>query len=155
MKTLIIYSSKYGGTEKLANIVKENLSGGAEIVDISEQESVDLQKYNGILIGTSIYAGKARKDIINFCIKNLEELLDKKTGIFISCWFEDKLNEYIKVSFPAELIENAEVVHAGIIADPSNMSFLDKLIVKKVAKMKQPVVNIKDDNIKKLADIFD
>jgi menaquinone-dependent protoporphyrinogen oxidase len=150
MDTLVLYSSKYGGTEKIAEILVEEMSREADLINLSRQKEIHLLDYSNIFIGTPIYKGKARKDVMDFCQKNLDILLKKNLGIFISCWFEDKFDKYIQDSFPPALVKQAKIVHAGIEADPSAMSILDRFIVKTVAKMKKPVSNIKRENMKEL-----
>lgn len=150
MDTLVVYSSKYGGTEKIAEILVEELSGDADLINLSQKGDIYLLDYSNVLIGTPIYKGKARKEVIDFCQKNLDILLKKNMGIFISCWFEDKFDTYIQKSFPPDLMKQAKIVHAGIEVDPSAMSLLDRFIVKTVAKMKQPVSNIKHENLQQL-----
>lgn len=150
MKTLIVFSSKYGGTAQMAEELSKMISTSVEVRDLAKNPDPELDEYGAILIGTSIYAGRARKDVRKFCDQNLAKLLHKKTGIFISCWFEDKLDEYIEKSFPAKLVEHSRIVPAGIIVNPSEMSILDRFVVKTIAKIKEPVTQIKQDNLKEL-----
>jgi len=151
MKTLIVFSSKYGGTEKIAQSLMEMLNEDVDLVSLADQSDIQIAGYDNIIIGTPIYAGKARQEVRKFCKNNQNTLLNKNTGIFISCWFSEKVDEYIKDSFPAPLVENSKIVYGGIDANPSEMSFIDKMAVKFIAKIKQPVSDIKKKNLKKLA----
>ncbi|MCF7885059.1 MAG: flavodoxin domain-containing protein [Candidatus Marinimicrobia bacterium] len=153
MKTLIVYASKYGGTGDIAKVLKSKINEDVDLINLKSKSEINLNDYTTVLIGTSIYRGKARQTVINFCAENLDKLLEKNTGIFISCWFDDKIEEYIQSSFPDKLIENSKIVYAGILADPSEMSFLDRVIVKTVAKMKKSVSHIKENNLEQLAAI--
>ena len=150
MKTLIVYSSKYGGTEKIAKILRAEITTAVDTIDLSSSIDIDLDNYENIYIGTPIYAGRARKNIRKFCKNNLSKLQVKNTGIFINCWYKEKLDEYIQNSFQTELIENAEIIYAGIDSNPSEMSWLDRMVVKVVAKMKEAVSDIKHENLRQL-----
>ena len=151
MSTLIVYASKYGGTAKIAEILSEEIKSDVDLRELKTPKNINFDDYDNILIGTPIYAGRARKAIRKFCKNNLEALLTKNVGIFINCWFHDKLEEYIQNSFPAELVEEAKIVYAGIESDPSEMSWLDRLVVKTVAKRQESVSDIKYENLQKLA----
>ena len=151
MKTLIVYSSKYGGTGQLAQELSKKIANSVDIDNLADNKAPELDQYDAILIGTSVYAGRARKAVRKFCEKNLSILLKKKTGIFISCWFEDNLDNYVEKSFPDQLVKQSKIVSAGIIADPSEMSILDRFVVKTIAKLKEPVAKIKHDNLEELA----
>ena len=51
MKTLIVYASKTGTTEKCAGKIGQNLKD-ATIINLSARQNEDINKYDKIIIGT-------------------------------------------------------------------------------------------------------
>jgi menaquinone-dependent protoporphyrinogen IX oxidase/uncharacterized protein YhbP (UPF0306 family) len=83
IKTLVIYSSKYGSTREVARII--SLITGPAIyctVDEFKQEYID---FDFIVIGTPIYKEKIDKSIKNFAEKNREWLKNKPIALFCTC----------------------------------------------------------------------
>jgi len=62
MKTLIVYDSKHGSTEKICNWIKEGI-GDADICNVNNVSSLN---YDLILVGSPIYFGKPLKSVISF-----------------------------------------------------------------------------------------
>lgn len=58
MSTLIVYTSKYGSTEKCAKQLAEQLTDSFELVD----SVPDLSLFDSIIIGSPIYMGKSLKE---------------------------------------------------------------------------------------------
>lgn len=106
MKTLIIYATKYGCTRDCANLLKERLQGDVTISTVSEFSS-DLRQYDSIIIGGSVYMGKIQKSITRFCKKNEQILLQKKIGLFASCYTPIETEGYLKKLFPQSLLGHA------------------------------------------------
>lgn len=153
MKTLIVYSSKYGCTEKCADFLAKELKDKPDIINLKNYKDVNLSLYNKVIIGGSIYMGKIQKEVSDFCSKYLGELKEKEVGLFICGMQEgDSINTEINQNFPKELIEMATVIkHFGGEFDFSKMSLFEKLIVKIVAKTSSNKSNILNDNIKSFA----
>lgn len=152
MKTLVVYATKYGCTEKCATALSEKLEGK---VDLCKLKGVvpDLSQYDKVIIGGSVYIGGIRKEIKEFCAKNLNALKGKKLGLFI-CGMQSKevIETELNSSFPQELSEKAvakEYFGGEFIF--KQMNFLDKLIVKKVSKIDKDTSNIKNENINRFA----
>ena len=76
MKTLIIYASKTGTTEKCAKEINRQLKD-SKIVNILNQNE-DINEYDLIIIGTPIRMGMIDKKIRKFLISNIEDLKTKK-----------------------------------------------------------------------------
>lgn len=156
LKTLIVYSSKYGCTEKCADFLSKELKDKPDIINLKNCKDINLSLYNKVIIGGSIYMGKIQKEVSDFCSKNLEVLKEKQIGLFnlMECgrWFNyTEINQ----NFPKELIEIATVIkHFGGEFDFSKMGFFEKLIVKIVAKASSNKSNILKDNITNFAKIM-
>ena len=68
MKTLIIYASKTGTTQKCAKRIKEQLKD-ATVVNIDNQKE-DISQYDLIVIGSPIRIGMMDNRIKKFLINN-------------------------------------------------------------------------------------
>jgi len=86
-KKAIIYSSKLGKTRKIAEYVAKALK--ADIFDLKKQTVIDISEYDHIIFGTGIHAGKPYKPLKEFLEKNKDQLLKKKTTLFLSCMYDD------------------------------------------------------------------
>ena len=136
MKTLIVYTSKYGCTADCAKHLKDKLSCEVTLTDIGKSsKELRLDDYDSVIIGGSIYAGRVSKKLRMFCKDNLEALSNKKLGIFLCCASVDESDNYLSSNFPSELISTAKVTKAfGGEIRPDGMSLFDKLIVKAIKK---------------------
>ena len=153
MNTLIAYASKYGCTEKCAELLSKELIGKVDVINLKEVRDIDISKYEKIIIGGSIYIGKIQKEVTDFCSKNLDKLREKRIGLFICGMQEgDTINTELDQNFNTVLIKIAdakEYFGGEFIFD--KMNFLDKLVVKKVSKIRSNKSNILEDNIHKFA----
>lgn len=159
MKVLIIYSTKYGTSEKCAKLLKDKLNGEVELINISKNSEVDLSKCDKIIIGGPIYMGTMQNKITEFCNANIETLKNKKVALFACSMFGgEKGEENMKNNFSNEL-KNI-VVSMKLFGGELNidkMKFIDKVITKMVKKVElQPGQIINNglllDNINKLAE---
>ncbi len=155
MATVIIYSTRHGATKKCAELLKFKLFG-SELADLKEALDLQLSGYDTVILGGSIQAGKVKGAFRKYCEKNKEELLKKKLGLYICCMSEDKQAEdQLKNNFSPELYEKALAKdYFGGIFDFAKMNFLERFIIKKVAKVKESVFKIKEDRITKFAEKF-
>ena len=156
MKTLIIYASKYGCTEKCSNLLKDKLIGEVKIVNMKKENVPDINLFDNIIIGGSIYMGKIQKRVNEFCIKNNSTLTNKKLGFFICCMSEKDIAEkQIKASFPEELLSKAIAIeHFGGEFIFEKMNFLERFIIKKISKTSNDKSTILEENINKFAQLI-
>lgn len=61
MKTIIIYTTKYGCAEKAAYLLRSKLGEGTEAVNLMHAKEPLLDKYDTVILGGSIYFGKIQK----------------------------------------------------------------------------------------------
>ncbi|WP_139904707.1 flavodoxin domain-containing protein [Clostridium thermarum] len=147
MGTLIIYATKYGCTERCAKSLSAKLSGKVDLLNIKNGQTPDITKYDKIIIGGSIYAGRIQKSIKDFCINNHSILRNKKLGLFICCGFAENFQQYLTNSFSKELLEAAVSKQCfGGELNLENMKFFDRLVTKMITK----AVNKSDTNHKSL-----
>ena len=90
MKTLIVYATKHGCTEKCANELKNNLTGEIELHNLKKSVKTDLNDFWTIIIGGSIHVGQVQKNVKQFCLNNLDLLIEKKIGLFLCCMEQGK-----------------------------------------------------------------
>lgn len=153
MKTLIIYASKHGCTEKCSNLLKDKLNGEVKIVDIKKDSIPEITAFDNIIVGGSIYVGKIQKEIKNFCLKNSSTLVNKKLGFFTCGMSENEIAEkQISTSFPEELLTNAVAkAYFGGEFIFKKMNFFERFIIKKVSKTNKDTSKISKENINKFA----
>ncbi|MCR4436074.1 MAG: flavodoxin domain-containing protein [Clostridiales bacterium] len=153
MSILIAYATRHGCVKKCAESLAEKLQGKVELLNLGEKPSVELAPYDTVIIGGSIYAGNIQKEVKDFCAQNLEALKGKKLGLFICCMFEkDVAKKQLENAYPQELLDMAEAKdYFGGELILGNMGFLEKTVVKMVAKAKKDVSNILEENINKFA----
>ncbi len=156
MSTLIAYATKHGCVEKCARMLSEKIEGKVVLSNLKEEKDIDLSQYDKIIIGGSIYVGKIRKEVTEFCSKNLDELMEKKTGLFI-CGMQEEgvVEKELQDSFPKELYESAvtkEVFGGEFIF--KKMNFMERFIIKKVSKVDQDLSRISEKKIAQFAELM-
>lgn len=150
MKTLIVYQSTHGCTEKCVEKVKAGLSGEIEVVNLKKSGRFDVDSFDAIIVGGSIHAGRIQGGVRRFCSKHMETLLSKKLGLFICCMEEEKDQEEFDANFPEALRRHATA--CGIFGgefDFDRLGFVARAIIKKVAGMTESVSKIREDAIEK------
>lgn len=156
MKTIIIYTTRHGCTQKAVEIIKDGLKGNIYAVNIKKESAHDISEYDSIIVGGSIHAGQIQSKIKEFCSKNIEILKQKRLGLFLCCMQEgDKAREQFEQAYNHELIEHA--CATGIFGGEFNferMNFIEKLIVKKVSKVKESVSRIDKKAISEFIETF-
>lgn len=152
MKVLIAYASKYGCTEKCARMLKQKIHEEAELYNLKVGKTVDLKEYDKVIIGGSVYMGKIQKEVTEFCTKHINELKQKKIGLFI-CGMRDGdfAKEEINANFPKELLDRAASEFFGGEYVFGKMNMMERFIVKKIAKTDKDASNIIESNINRLA----
>ena len=132
MKTLIVYSSKYGCTADCAEYLSTKLSGEVSVVDINKAtHPIELGSFDTIIIGSSVYVGKITKKLRVFCEDNLDLLLSKKVGIFLCCAQPEQANEFLAANFPAALLDSAVTTKVfGSEIRLESIGFFDKMLLK-------------------------
>jgi menaquinone-dependent protoporphyrinogen oxidase len=152
MSTLIAYATKYGFTKTCAEILAKKLDGEIDICDLSNNRP-DLSKYDKVIIGGSIYAGKIRKPAMQFCSENINTIKDKKLGLFI-CGMADgeDAQKQLESSFPKELLAVAVAKESfGGECNYDKMNFIERFIIKKITGSGQSQLRISEDHITRFA----
>ncbi|HYW95554.1 MAG TPA: flavodoxin domain-containing protein [Bacteroidales bacterium] len=154
MKTLLVYESTHGCTEKCAVRLHGLLAVKPEIIRLRRIGRINVNNYNTVIIGGSIHAGTMQSRVRNFLTSNVEKLKNKRLGLFVCCMEEGKKAEdQFNNSFPEELRERA--VARGIFGgefDFDRMNFFQRAIVRKVKGINESVSNIVDEEIVRFAE---
>ena len=137
MKTLIVYSTTHGCTQWIANELANQLESEVNLVNLKRDPNPSIDQYERVIVGGSIHAGKIQKCVITFCSTNLEALRGKELGLFIACMEEGKAaQQQLENAFPKELLDCAKsTAFFGGEFNFGKMNFLEKMVVKKVAKV--------------------
>jgi menaquinone-dependent protoporphyrinogen oxidase len=155
MKTLIIYSSKYGAVQECAEKLKGLLDGETDIVQMEKKApKVVLAGYDRVVIGGSIHAGKLQKNVRAFCDENLDALKAKKVGLFLSSLTPpEQAGHYFTETFPEGLVKSAKAMSGfgGKVVFES-MNPIERFILKKITKTDKSFSRISDKHIGDFAD---
>ncbi|MCX7843032.1 MAG: flavodoxin domain-containing protein [Clostridia bacterium] len=82
-KDAIIYSTLCGTTRETAERMRLASKGKADIFDIKENPSVNIDKYSRVFVGSGIYAKKFSKEIDQFITSNASKLNSKEVILFV------------------------------------------------------------------------
>ncbi|MCL2236276.1 MAG: flavodoxin domain-containing protein [Defluviitaleaceae bacterium] len=133
MKTLIVYATKNGGTAEIARQIGDKLEG-ATLHNLKD-EAPNPADFDAVIIGSSIYAGKIRKEAAHFIADNLETLYTKRVGLFI-CGLKES-QSYWQDNFPPRLLAHCKSgKFLGCYYDPKKTGFFDRFVVRAVGKIK-------------------
>jgi menaquinone-dependent protoporphyrinogen oxidase len=136
VNTLVIYASKHGSAEKCAVELSEKLTDKVYLCNLKDGKIPELSKYERIIVGGSIYAGKIQKEVSEFCSNRISELMGKKLGFYICCMNKGASETQLKDAFPQELFNNAIVKESfGGEFKFRDMNFMEKTITKMISKV--------------------
>lgn len=152
MKTLILYATKYGATQKIAQCISNNMDSGV-LHDLKHKNIPALDQFDCIIIGSSLYAGSIRKEAKEFMSQNLDILQLKKLGLFLSGIEPSNEKTYFDNNFPSAILEIAKVrSFLGGIYNPQKAGILERSIMKIVAKQSGYSNTISKEKIKEFTD---
>ena len=130
MKGIIIYKTKYGATEKYADLISDKTNLKAVSADDISIHKLD--KYDYIIIGSPLYCfGLLLKGWIK---KNEKELLRKKIFLFsvggTPAEEKEALEKTIKRSISREMYKHIKYYHFRGVFKFEKLSFIDKLLMR-------------------------
>ncbi len=79
MKTLLVYSSKTGGTKKVADVINERFQA-TDYVDVVDAKNLNLDSYDLLIVGGWIDKGTMNKEVLEF----MNKIKDKKIAFFFT-----------------------------------------------------------------------
>jgi menaquinone-dependent protoporphyrinogen IX oxidase len=135
MKAVIIHSGKYGSTKQYALWLGHELGVPVRSANIINYEQLD--PYDTLLIGTSVYIGKLQ--IRKWMKENLEYIRNKKIILFQVAGSppEDKVKRHVYnvASIPAEIIGNCEFFYLPGRLIMNKLSWKDRFMLKMGARL--------------------
>jgi len=72
MKTLIVYDSVYGNTEKIAKAIGDAITGEVKVLRVGEVNSSELKVFDLIIVGSPTQGGRPTQAIQDFLKKVME-----------------------------------------------------------------------------------
>ena len=157
MKNLIIYSTKHGFVKKCTRNLKLKLNKETEVVDIATKPKINLDQYDCIILGGSIYMGKIQKKLTKYIKNNLDKLLTKEIALFICTGEEneEKAREFLKNSFPEQLFKNAISTEVfGGQFKLEKLTTFERFVIVKIIGITEDFTRLNEKNIIKMADII-
>ncbi len=96
MKCIVLYDSKYGSTESIANWIAEGISKKC-VADVKKVTDVKKLDHDLIVIGSPIYGGKPLNSVVDFLKENRSALMGKKVAVFavFSGLWKEKIPDYL------------------------------------------------------------
>ncbi|WP_158290527.1 flavodoxin domain-containing protein [Halobacillus salinus] len=111
MKTLIVYATKHGSTEKAVGMLEGDLSGDVRVMNVDDAWGVDLEPFDHVILGGPIYMGELHEKLSAYAARYQDTLLQKRVGLFICAGMEDPfiLQAELENAYPEDLYEHAAV----------------------------------------------
>lgn len=148
--TLIVFASEHGTVEKCARELFRLIEGKVDICDLNKRDIIpDLSGYDSIVIGGSIHSGKIQRVISDFCVTNLDLLINKRIGLFINCIYSgEKALKQLEEAFPRELSDKAVVrEYFGGEINELKLNYWEKIITKQMIDQENLVVSLSKEKI--------
>lgn len=154
MKTLIIYETIHGSSEKCAKLLKEKIGHETEIMRLKQNDKVELDNYDIIIIGGSIHMGVIHSGIKKFVENNLGKLINKPHGLFLCCMEKgENAKAQFEDAYPEKLRSSAQA--CGLFGGEFNfrkMNLFERRFTRKVTKIKSSVSHLRLEEIDKFAE---
>ena len=155
MKTAIIFKTKHGTTEKVAYMLAKRLTESGDevrVIDLAKTKQPHLGSFELVIIGGSIHVGRIQREIKNYAEKNSDMLKTKKLGLYICCMETDgsKREAEFESAFPDELKKHAiakSIMGGEFLLE--KMNFIERLVVKKLARTRESVHDIDMNAVEK------
>ena len=153
MKTIIIYESLHGSTEKCAKRLSELINTDLHLARLKDTDDIQLDEYETVIIGGSIHHGVIQTRIEKFINENQEVLLKKNLGLYLCCMEEgDTAKKQFDNAYSVKLREKA--IAKGFFGGEFNlrkMSFFEKKFTRKLTGISNSVSKLKDEEIQSFA----
>lgn len=149
MKTVILYDTKKGCTKKCAEYLHEKVPN-SELFTLQTFDT-SLQNYDSVILLSPIYVGQVRKGMKKLIEAHRSELLQRPLSIALCGMNKDGFDETIQLSFDKEIREHAAIHLVGGAYYFDKLNFLEKMVVKKIAKVSQSSEEINYEELNKVA----
>jgi menaquinone-dependent protoporphyrinogen oxidase len=157
MKTLITYCTTHGCTEKIAFEMKQFLGENVTLCNLKKEKAPSVDGFDRIIVGGSIHAGQIQGKIKSFCKANSEVLKQKELGLFICCMDEgEEAQIHLRNAYSEDLLQHAKATAClGGEFNFDKMNFLERMIVRKVAKVNFSTSKMDKQAIRKFSNRMD
>lgn len=137
-KTAVIFKSNYGSTKQYALHIAQEL--GADLYDFSRIKEFDFKKYDTLIYGGGLYAGKLNG--LNHIAKSAEKLAGKNLIVY-SVGLGDPsvaanaqvILKCINKALPKELMSRTHIYSFRGSLDWNNLKFMHKMMMNMLNKM--------------------
>ena len=154
MKTLILYATKHGAAREAAERIAQKIPG-AVLHDLKQANIPPLEDFECVIFGSSIYVGSIRKEAKVFLAHNADSLKEKKLGLFLCGLQENEEKQFFESNFLPDILTAAKAMSfIGGIFDPKKAGFVERVIIKTVAKLKAYTNRIDNAKIERFAEIM-
>jgi menaquinone-dependent protoporphyrinogen oxidase len=139
LSILIVYASKYGATQEIAERIGQILQeSGFDVTIKPANKAVNPDSFDAVILGSAVYAGMWRKEAVRYLEQYQDNLAAIPTWIFSSGPTDegdpvDVLNGW---TFPeaqqavADRVQPRDLTVFHGALDPSKLNFAEKLVVK-------------------------
>lgn len=149
MRTAIVYASKHGTTEKVAQKIQNQLGEEkAQLFNLKKDRNFDVSQFDRIIVGGSIHAGQIQKKVKQFLEIHNQNLLQRSLGLFLCCMHENEAENQFNTAFPEILRTHArskKIMGGEFLFE--KMNFVEKALVRKIAGVNESVSKIDESEI--------
>lgn len=151
MNTLIVYFTKHGAAQKIAEGLAAQLEN-ATLCNGKKEPIPALKDFDRVVVGSSLYAGSIGKEVKAFLTERAQELGEKPLGLFLSGLDATGEERYFAANFPQSLLTRAKAkAFLGGAYDPAQCAFGERFVMKLLGK-NQAVSTISHEDIQRFAD---
>ena len=86
-KAVVYATGMTGHTKAVAEYIAKKLE--ADVVNLKDQAKPDLSKYDTVIVGTGVHAGKPYKPVVEL-LQDKAALEGKKVSLFVLCMYKDE-----------------------------------------------------------------
>lgn len=159
MKTLIVYDSKHGFTEKCVQLMAQGHEKQVEYWPLQYNPGAPVwSDYHQIVLGGPVYFGKFSAKVGNFVKRYRDQLMERKLALFaVSLSGKASASDYISASLPADLLDHAHARACfGGAIQWKKLSWLERFILHRVRGITTDASNLDLPEIQNLAaKVFD
>jgi menaquinone-dependent protoporphyrinogen oxidase len=147
MKALILYATKYGGTQEVVKRISEKISGSVTH-DLKQPNAPDISQFDCVIFGSSVYAGSIRKEAKEYLAQNAELLQKKRLGLFLTGMNAINQITYFNSNFNTNTLQATKAkAFLGGVFDPKKAGFFERIIMWVVTKQSGHLDRIDDKAI--------
>lgn len=133
-RTIVIYKSKYGATEKYAQWIGQELD--CPVVSADDFNKKDFEKYDNIIFGGGVHAGGVTGfDLIR---KSMRKLAGKKVVVFavgLNVMQPETRQQLRDINFSKKKVRGITCYYCPGAYDPSKVKGMDAMIMNMMKKM--------------------